>query len=585
MSPRRIADTGQPDTREPDSEDLFLLPTEPHRRTRRRLVGAGVLLALLLVLALTPPLVNVNRFRHRIAESMSQSLGRPVHLDNVRLHLLPMPGITLQNLVVSEDPAFGSEPTIRADTVEVTVRPSSLWRWQVEFSTVRFVAPSLNLVRNAEGRWNLQDLLVHAAHVTTAPTAQAKAGPAPRFPYIEATGGRVNLKLGQEKTPFSLTEADFALWLPSPQQWRVRLVAKPARTDSNVSDPGTVRLEGTLERADSMAAVPVHLQGSWHDAPLGEASRLLSGADAGWRGTLQVDASLDGTLGAARLHLQPHLVDLRRADFVPLTSLDIDSDCNAVADTGTVTLSSVGCSIPVPGSQPMLIESPAIDLQRPLRSAGTAEAKAVPLNWLLDWLRLFSTRTPGTAHPRGAVDLTLARSEAAAWSPARSAAWSGTATLTLPPLPTAGSPASTASPSASPGAPGKAGASSAAPALRWTAITVPAGGLDLQLAPVSVPLGPAAQVTLSGDVTAGGYDFRADGLASPAGIATATRYVPQLTEDLEAAVPGWRGGGKLPQRIPQRITVLCSRAWGGPQTCSAAPPAPAPRKKRLRRRR
>ena len=79
------------------------------------------------------------------------------------------------------------------------------------------------------------------------PTAQRKAGPEPRFPYIEATGARVNLKLADEKEPFSLTDADFALWLPTPAQWRVRIEGKPARTDTNISDPGTVRLEGSLE--------------------------------------------------------------------------------------------------------------------------------------------------------------------------------------------------------------------------------------------------------------------------------------------------------------------------------------------------
>jgi uncharacterized protein involved in outer membrane biogenesis len=225
-------------------------------RTKRRVVWIYLVLVALLLLALAPPLLNVNRLRRRIAESMSASLGRPVHMDRVTVHLLPVPGFTLENLVVSEDPAFGFEPTIRANTVEATLRPSSLWRRQVEFSTIRFIEPSLNLVRNPDGKWNLQSLLMHAARVNTAPTAQRKAGPQPRFPYIEATGARVNLKLGNEKKAFSLTDADFALWLPSPQQWRLRLEAKPARTDTNIADPGTLRLEGSLERAATMADVP-----------------------------------------------------------------------------------------------------------------------------------------------------------------------------------------------------------------------------------------------------------------------------------------------------------------------------------------
>ena len=34
---------------------------------------------------------------------------------------------------------------------------------------------------------------MHAAQVGIAPTAQRKPGPEPRFPYIEATGGRINV--------------------------------------------------------------------------------------------------------------------------------------------------------------------------------------------------------------------------------------------------------------------------------------------------------------------------------------------------------------------------------------------------------
>ena len=159
----------------------------PRSAKRRRLVFVAAALLVLLALVFTPPLLNVSRLRRRIATSMSQSLGRPVHLDSVTLHLLPMPGFTLNNLVVSEDPAFGYEPVIRAQRVEATLRVSSLWRRHVEFSTIRFVEvdgnhPSLNIVRNAQGRWNLQEILVQAAHANTAPTGQRKAGAEPRFP-------------------------------------------------------------------------------------------------------------------------------------------------------------------------------------------------------------------------------------------------------------------------------------------------------------------------------------------------------------------------------------------------------------------
>ncbi len=156
------------------------------RRFSRRLILVCVLLLAILLLALLPPLINVNRFQRRIATSISASLGRPVHLDNVSMTLLPFPGFTLENLVVEEDPAFGSEPVISAGSVHATLRISSLWRKRVEFSSISFTNPSVNLVHMPDGKWNLESILIQAAHVSAAPTAQPKAGPAPRFPYIEA---------------------------------------------------------------------------------------------------------------------------------------------------------------------------------------------------------------------------------------------------------------------------------------------------------------------------------------------------------------------------------------------------------------
>ena len=385
-------------------------PMPPRPVLRRRPVQIAIALLVLLLLALTPPLINVSRLRLRIASNMSRSLGRPVHLDRVSIHLLPMPGFTLENLVVSEDPAFGYEPVIRANQVEATLRVSSLWRRHVEFSTIRFIvdpngsAPSVNIVRNAQGRWNLEDILMQAAHTEAAPTAQPKAGPTPRFPYIEATGARINLKLSDEKMPFSLTEADFALWLPSPEQWHVRLQGKPARTDTNANDTGVVRLEGTLGRATKLSDVPLDLTASWAHAQMGEAAKLLTGNDAGWRGTVETGARLTGQLGAAKLTADLHLTDLRRADFVPAKLLDISAHCSATANLAIVTLSDATCAIPDGAADPIVLSASTVDLQKPTTAPATIALHQMPLTWALDWARLFSQHIPESTQPIGSLD-------------------------------------------------------------------------------------------------------------------------------------------------------------------------------------
>jgi AsmA family len=378
--------------------------------TLRRLLYLAVAALIILLLVLLPPLISVNRYQKRIANSISGSLGRPVHLDKVSLNLLPLPGFTLENFVVDEDPAFGSEPVIRADSVRATLRISSLWRRRVEFSTISFTNPSVNLVHLANGKWNLESILLHASHIEAAPTAQKKAGPAPRFPYIEATGARLNLKLDHEKTPISLTDADFALWLPDPQMWHLRIQARPARTDTNVSDTGTVQLEGTLGAAPSLGEVPISLRGEWRNVPLGQTSLVLLGHDAGLRGEMTLTANAQGTVSNSALQTRLQLTGARRADFVPAQPLDIDLQCLGTATGDFHSFQDIHCSWPPTGSSnpPTLAISGAIpDIRNPRSAAIEIGTPGLPAATLLDWLHIASSRVPADLTADGTLTGTL----------------------------------------------------------------------------------------------------------------------------------------------------------------------------------
>ena len=214
------------------------------------------------------------------------------------MNLLPVPGFTLSNFVVSEDPAFGSEPVVRAASVRANLRLRSLWHRRVEFSRINLGEPSVNLVHRADGRWNIESILLSASRIPVVPTDQPNAAPGgiQRFPYIEATGARVNLKEGLEKKPISLNDADFALWLPQPQLYRLRLTGHPTRTDTAAADSGILRVTGTLGKAAALDDVPIGLQADWTSAPLGAASNLFLGRDAGFRGDLTLRLTATGTL-------------------------------------------------------------------------------------------------------------------------------------------------------------------------------------------------------------------------------------------------------------------------------------------------
>ena len=519
---------------------------------------------LLLLLALLPPYVNVNRFQRRITTSISQSLGRPVHLDNVTLNLLPVPGFTLDNFVVGEDPTFGAEPTIRAQSVHATLRVSTLWRRRVEFSTISLTDPSINLVHTASGQWNLDSILLQAAHIDAAPTAQASAGPAPRFPYIEATGARVNLKLGNVKLPYALTDADFALWLPDPQTWHFRITSRPARTDVPLGYPGSLHVDGTLGRASTLAQIPVDLHGEWRSAPLGEISRILLGRDAGWRGQMDLTAAARGTLGENRLTARLHLEDLRRADFVPERLLSLDLDCDATAASAFHALPEARCTIPLAPSgdaPPLVLTGSLPDIRQPGRATLRASLPPTPARVLTPILQTLSRRIP----PRLALGGTLA----------------GTLLYTsLDPVPPVLQGAITLSGATVVELPGQQ-----PPIVVGDTTLQPTPPESLHLLPTTIALGARDPAILEATFNHTGYILHLTGSALPDRLAVLAHALPQFGDGLAEALPA-----PQPKALPApiRLDLTATRPWNdvlsgsgtGPQVWQQAPvrPAPAPRR-------
>src|SRR6202161_3277674 len=203
---------------------------EEKRPSPRRwiLLAVAVLAVVAFVL---PPLVNINRYQHRIADSISRSICRQVHISSVKLRLLPLPGFEFSDFSVQEDPQFGSEPILHSSSVVAYVRLLSLWRGRLEVSRIHFDDASLNLVRDPNGEWNLGSILVQAGHIPNAPTGQRYAGSAPRFPYIEAENTRINFKQGNEKKPLSFLNSDLSISLAPGDQWELHFRAQPVRND------------------------------------------------------------------------------------------------------------------------------------------------------------------------------------------------------------------------------------------------------------------------------------------------------------------------------------------------------------------
>jgi hypothetical protein len=379
------------------------------------------LAAVLLLALLAPPLVNVSRFRGRIADAIGQALDRRVTVDQVQLRLLPRPGFDLTRLVIAEDPAFGSEPMLRADEVTATLRLTSLWRGRLEIARLSMQNPSLNLVRQ-EGRWNLEALLARAAQTPAAPTALARPEARPRFPYIEAEGGRINFKLGQEKKAFALDEADFALWLESEDEWGMRLEARPMRTDANLADTGTLKLSGTFQRAAQPGQTPMNLRFSLEEAQLGQLSRLLYGRDRGWRGALDLSAAIAGSPGDLTLTADARLVGFRRYDIAAGEALRAQAHCTARYSSTTAELSALECHLPVGGGEVAARGAIAGPLTAPRYDLGLT-ARDLPMSALVGLLRNAKKDLAPDLNATGTLDAVFSLHTLA--TPQAAAQWAG----------------------------------------------------------------------------------------------------------------------------------------------------------------
>ena len=479
------------------------------------------------------PLININRYHRTIADSLSRSLGHPVHLGSVQLQVLPHTGLTVSDFVVEENPGFGAEPILRAPSVLVTLRLSSFWGGHIEPSRIDLDNASVNLVRNGDGQWNFNLLLLQAAHPSASSTSAERTA-ARHPPYIQFRSARINFKAGAEKKAFSFLNADLAIWLEEPGQWRLRFEGQPARTDLNIdlADTGLIRLDGSLNRAAALDTVPLKVHAEWRNAPLGQVSRMLFGEDSGWRGLFTTETDLAGDLESLHIDSRLRVEDAHRQEFTPLTQLNVDARCRAVYRSGPGTLGNLTCLWPA-GDGHLLLTGSVRTPAQPQANL-TLEINHTPAEFALSLLALLRRGVTASVSDGGLINghFTYTAGPDAAGrdtSHARQAVLNGEATLsgeaTVDPLTLAlpGLERPLALPSLhfttrnllAP-ARGKPASSrrSAPPSNSTPAILLPA---------TPVALGAPTPVQLSAQLTASGFQVRAAGQADLARLVAIVR--------------------------------------------------------------
>jgi AsmA protein len=163
---------------------------------RKLKIFAAIAVAAILLIVLGVWLfLDPNNFRGQIQARLEQQLHRKVTLGQMSLGLLPV-RFSVQDLTVADDPSFqASLPFVQAKQLDVRVSLLRLLTGTIQVDSLDLQQPSVELIRNNQGKWNF-------ASLTPAAPSAPVSGPAPE---VSAPSGETPAKVPESKpSAFSL---------------------------------------------------------------------------------------------------------------------------------------------------------------------------------------------------------------------------------------------------------------------------------------------------------------------------------------------------------------------------------------------
>jgi AsmA family/AsmA-like C-terminal region len=271
---------------------------------RLRKYGGIAVMLLTVILALQAGvslLVRTHRMRGYLIAHLQSAFGRPIQAGRFSVQILPLPELDVDAVTIGEDPAFGNEYFLRAEHMTARFRWLGLLRGHLELGTMSFTRPSLILVRNADGHWNLERWLPPARPAGSLAASvlprELRAQPTQLLQRIDFDDGRINFKLGSEKQPFAFTDVSGNVEQVFSGRWQLQLGATPWRSGVALQSTGTLQVAGYVA-GTSARLQPAQIHLHWEKASLADLFRLMTGNDSGVRGEFALDGNASIGMGA-----------------------------------------------------------------------------------------------------------------------------------------------------------------------------------------------------------------------------------------------------------------------------------------------
>lgn len=359
--------------------------------------GAAVAAAVIALQFAVSFLARTHRMHVYLIGHLERAFGRSVQVESFDARIFPNPQLSAAGVTVGEDPAFGYEYFLRAEHLSAGLRWTGLLRGHFEFGTLSFSRPSLILVRNYQGQWNLERWLPPSKTASAQGAATyGPPSPAPAVNHLQRIvfdEGRINFKIQEDKLPFAFTGVSGSFDQVSPGRWQLQLEAQPWRSGVLLQSTGTIRVRGDLA-GTSTRLQPAQITLHWSEGSLADVFRLLHGQDYGARGffTLDATAKSDGIAhegpGDWTYSVQAHARQIHRWDLVeradnPALNVNISGHWNA--ETGSLLADQFaveGLRSNVRGKLLYVSENPAATELR-------LDSMGVQASDLLAWYRAF----------------------------------------------------------------------------------------------------------------------------------------------------------------------------------------------------
>lgn len=310
------------------------------------IVGIVIVVLILIVVAL-PFVVDANRFKPTLETDLTTALGRKVEIGNIGLSILSG-GVTVDNVVIADDPAFSNTPFLQAKqlTAGVALMPL-IFSKKLEVSSFTVTDPQVSLLRSTSGTWNFSSMGTSGAKKTES-QSQPAASPPP------ASTQQTNISVAKLKISNGTMVVGTAGAHGKTQTYKsVELEASdlsyssqfPFTFSAKTPGNGTVKVDGKAGPIDATDASLTPLNAKLDVSNLDLASTGFVDPSAGVAGIVDFNGDLtsDGHQMTSKGAVKANKIKLVPAGSLSRVPVNVDyaTDYDLTKETGSLTQGDV----------------------------------------------------------------------------------------------------------------------------------------------------------------------------------------------------------------------------------------------------